>query len=236
MKYSNLLAQFSLGLIIFCCMVMAQAGIPVWSFSPDAGYPPKVSVAPTETATVKYTITNHSSKAHQLAILPQAGVSQVGTCTLPKGVVGATCSLILTISGNTLPVDGISGGPKLCQINSNGQPNPNQCYQPGQADILSVNKVIPTNYIWQQTSGPIGGLVRTITSPPGNPNMLYVAGVGGVFKTTDGGASWNTVNTGLTDSIVPSVFAVDVNTVFVGTASGVFKTTDGGAILRAGTI
>jgi len=54
----------------------------------------------------------------------------------------------------------------------------------------------------------------------------------GVFKTTDGGASWSPVNTGLTDNSVEAL-AIDPTapaTLYAGTRNnGVFKTTDGGA-------
>jgi hypothetical protein len=64
---------------------------------------------------------------------------------------------------------------------------------------------------------------------PETPTTLY-AGTdgGGVFKTTDGGASWNA---GLTNRMVLAL-ALDPQTpttLYAGTYGGVFKTTDGGA-------
>ncbi|MBI4577995.1 MAG: hypothetical protein HY722_17170, partial [Planctomycetes bacterium] len=53
----------------------------------------------------------------------------------------------------------------------------------------------------------------------------------GLFKTTDGGASWSAANTGLTSTIVRAL-AIDPSapsTLYAGTVGGVFKTTDGGA-------
>lgn len=45
--------------------------------------------------------------------------------------------------------------------------------------------------LWVQTNGPSGGIINTIEIDPANPNVLYAGGAGGgVFKTTDGGASW----------------------------------------------
>src|SRR6266446_3263938 len=86
--------------------------------------------------------------------------------------------------------------------------------------------------------GPEGGAiveaVVAVVIDPTRPTVttLYAATLdGGVFKSTDGGGSWTTANTGLT---VPSVrtLAIDPTTpsiLYAGTAGdGVFKSTDGG--------
>lgn len=61
-------------------------------------------------------------------------------------------------------------------------------------------------------------------------NKIAYAGTleNGVFKTTDGGESWLQINTGLghtglTDTDINSIYAVDAQTVYVGTPSGLFK-------------
>jgi hypothetical protein len=63
---------------------------------------------------------------------------------------------------------------------------------------------------------------------------------GGVFKTTDGAASWNAVNTGLPDSLFINAMAVDPqnpNTLYVAGSTGVFRSTDGAASwTRAGNL
>ena len=87
--------------------------------------------------------------------------------------------------------------------------------------------------VWQQIAGPEGGDVRVLAIDPANSQIIY-AGVngGGVFKTTDGGASWTAINTGITYAYVNSLAIDPANgrTVYAGTAgSGIFKTTDGGA-------
>ncbi|MDI1351569.1 MAG: putative Ig domain-containing protein, partial [bacterium] len=91
-------------------------------------------------ATVKYTVTNNSSKAHNLVIVPQRGVSQNRHCALaPKG----SCSLILTITGSALLPSGFSGGPVLCQADIDGKtPSPFLCYSPNIGDNLAI-KVVP---------------------------------------------------------------------------------------------
>jgi len=73
---------------------------------------------------------------------------------------------------------------------------------------------------------------------PQSSSTLYVAAIGsGVFKSTDGGASWTAVNSGLpTIYLTVNTLVVDPQnprTVYAGVAgdsaqAGVFKTTDGG--------
>lgn len=84
--------------------------------------------------------------------------------------------------------------------------------------------------------GPGGGIVNTLAIDPATPTTLYAGTQGsGVFKTTDGGASWSAINNGLTNLLV---FALAIDpatptTLYAGTfavgGGGVFKSTDGGA-------
>src|SRR5690606_30104446 len=71
-----------------------------------------------------------------------AGISQAGgPCVLAAKTAAnptPTCTLTLNINGSALPANKIVGGPVLCQANSNGTPNANQCYQPGRADSLNI--------------------------------------------------------------------------------------------------
>ena len=60
---------------------------------------------------------------------------------------------------------------------------------------------------WVQTNGPSGGVINTIEIDPESPHVLYAGGAGGgVFKTTDGGASW----TMLEKIVEPSVIISDI--------------------------
>jgi photosystem II stability/assembly factor-like uncharacterized protein len=55
---------------------------------------------------------------------------------------------------------------------------------------------------------------------------------GGLFKSTDGAASWNAVNSGLPDSLFINAVAVDPqnpNTLYIAGNTGVFRSTDGAA-------
>src|SRR4029453_18319147 len=89
-----------------------------------------------------------------------------------------------------------------------------------------------------------GGRVTTVTGVPSQPRTFYMGGArGGLFPTTDGGASW----TPIADGQIPlgsmgsiAVSDSDPNVIYVGTGSdgvrsnvstgrGVYKTTNGGA-------
>jgi photosystem II stability/assembly factor-like uncharacterized protein len=92
---------------------------------------------------------------------------------------------------------------------------------------------------WRSLQGPEGGSVLAVAVDPADPRIVY-AGTdefNGVFKSTDGGASWRTARKGLEVPIVIDALAVDPShpqTVFAGTGqgTGVFKSTDGGASWR----
>ena len=59
---------------------------------------------------------------------------------------------------------------------------------------------------------------------------LYAGTLGGVFKSVDGGANWNAVNNGLTNTSILSL-AIDPGmsqTLYAGTQGGLFKSTGGG--------
>ncbi|MEP6922084.1 MAG: Ig-like domain-containing protein [bacterium] len=90
--------------------------------------------------------------------------------------------------------------------------------------------------------GNIGGRIRSIIVHPTDPQTLWVGSVGGgVWKTTNGGASWSPMSDFLASIAIGSM-AIDPtnpNVLYVGTGegfgnqdriqgAGIFKTTDGG--------
>ena len=145
MKLTQLIRHLGMSLSLIFTFSTSYAAFPLWTFTPNINYPPQVSITPNQTATVVYTVQNQSYKAKSLVIKATPGVEQVYPCQLaPVGQPGSSCSLILTVTGNKLSNDGVHTGPILCQSNSNGTPNSNQCYQPSAADSLNVTVTHPT--------------------------------------------------------------------------------------------
>jgi photosystem II stability/assembly factor-like uncharacterized protein len=90
--------------------------------------------------------------------------------------------------------------------------------------------------------GPSGGLVSTVAVDPADPQVVYAGSVGGVFKSLDGGASWQAASRGL--KIQPiAALAVDPlqrGTVYAAAGDagtyevGVFVSRDGAATWSTG--
>ena len=85
--------------------------------------------------------------------------------------------------------------------------------------------------IWT-SSGPDGGEVVAVATSPSDPMTLYAAKrAGGMFRSTDGGASWRSADTGLAGITTRALLVspTDPRTVYLATMEhGVYKTTDGG--------
>jgi hypothetical protein len=97
---------------------------------------------------------------------------------------------------------------------------------------------------WTQLGpGNVGGRTRALAVHPTNPNIMYAAGVaGGIWKTTDAGASWSPLSD-LMPNIAVSCLAInpqDPNVVYAGTGegyynidafqgAGILRTNDGGS-------
>jgi hypothetical protein len=153
MKKTGLIIGFILSIIF----TAVEASTPVWTFTPLTAT--TLTVSENGSASIKYQVENQSLKPKVLEMLPIRGVTANTPCSLaPEGQAGSTCLLQLDIDGSALPSQGIQGGPVLCETNANGTPNPNQCYQPGQADSLNIQKQGSTFTV----GGNINGLLGTL--------------------------------------------------------------------------
>jgi photosystem II stability/assembly factor-like uncharacterized protein len=109
--------------------------------------------------------------------------------------------------------------------------------------MASVDTSLLTGLHFRNVGPPRGGRVTTVTGVPSQPRTFYLGvASGGLFRTTDGGASW----VPLTDGKVPvastgsvAVSESDPNVIYLGTGSddirsnvstgrGVYKSMDGG--------
>jgi hypothetical protein len=84
--------------------------------------------------------------------------------------------------------------------------------------------------VWTSIGPDGGGIISALALDPLTPTTLY-AGTDGIFKSTDGGATWQAASTGLTNNLDVLTLAIDpaTSTTLYAGAAGVFKSIDGGA-------
>lgn len=83
-----------------------------------------------------------------------------------------------------------------------------------------------------QNNGPDGGVVHCIATSPSDASVVYVGiANGGVYRSSDGGATWSAVNAGLGNFDVLSlgVSPSDPQRVIAGTAAGGYLSVNGGS-------
>ena len=89
-----------------------------------------------------------------------------------------------------------------------------------------------------QALGPFGGDIEDVQASPADANLVLAAlapssgGGGGLYRSTDGGATWSKVATLDGKSCYDVAFAPD-GTAYVGTIDGVWKSTNAGASFTA---
>lgn len=103
--------------------------------------------------------------------------------------------------------------------------------------VLLLPAGLPAAFWMPATNGLQAYSFNDILINPANPQVVYVCGLDGIFKSTNGGASWNAANTGL----APSPYTLDIEmepghpdtlyavSQFSEGGRGVYKTTNGGA-------
>lgn len=168
------------GFIGICALVVINLGYaasPLWTFTPTT--PTSITISPNGVAVIAYTITNQSKRPHLLGMKPIKGITASGCMS----VLGhnQSCILTLEITGSSLSGN-VYGGPEVCQVNSNKNPNSNQCYQPNSKDVLNITLAATQTF----TVTPSG---TNVTISPSTP------------QTVDSGATQSfqvTANTGYT--------------------------------------
>lgn len=80
------------------------------------------------------------------------------------------------------------------------------------------------------TGGPFGGVVEDVAFDPTDEAVVHAATRNGVFRSTDGGISWQRRSAGLTDlfAVTLAVHPTHPNVIWVGTSGGLFKSVDDG--------
>lgn len=150
------LLQWTLCMIFLCTIKISHSAAPLWTFTPEPGYPTTLSLTPLDSATVVYAITNQSRKTHHLRLQPISGVTQItseGNCPSVFTLkYRETCLLSLFIYGSLLN-GSLRKGPVICQ-----QDNPLQCYQPSMADALNITLLPIARYLITPIAGEHGAI------------------------------------------------------------------------------
>jgi len=100
-------------------------------------------------------------------------------------------------------------------VRDNGQP------------VLSDTKTVTimTGFLWAKTSGPEGGTINTLLVS--GANIYSGTRDGGVFRSSDAGSNWTSVNAGLGNPTVNALFDTGTR-LLAGTNDGVFFSTNQG--------
>lgn len=77
----------------------------------------------------------------------------------------------------------------------------------------------PLSAQWKPTNGPFGGDVNVLTS---NNTHIFAGTWGGVYRSTDNGDNWSSVNNGLS-CIEISALAINDSIIYAGTYAGIFR-------------
>ena len=92
--------------------------------------------------------------------------------------------------------------------------------------ILTLSTAAQTSH-WQQLSGPFGGPVEALAELA-DATLLAGQGLGGLWRSTDGGSSWERTSTDDRLGNFPSIIPSDGSTVYAGCFSGLFISNDAG--------
>ncbi|MFY9611076.1 MAG: hypothetical protein WAU45_21000 [Blastocatellia bacterium] len=137
-------------------------------------------------------------------------------------------ALMSTTPTNGLPAHPFRREPGLAEITTKPF---SHCGTAFNSIRTASDSPLPIN-VWT-SNGPEGAAIRVLAIAPSNPNIVYaVTDHGGLFKTTDGGESWNGTGSALPQPFSPQALVVDPsnpNAVYYADHLGVFKSTDGGA-------
>lgn len=96
--------------------------------------------------------------------------------------------------------------------------------------LLVIGIFTGTDGAWESV-GPYGGYLRTLVVSPADASVMYVGSYGTqtkVFKTTDGGTSWNEVGTIPTTMYCMAIDPLDADVLYASRYIYVYKSTDGG--------
>jgi photosystem II stability/assembly factor-like uncharacterized protein len=98
--------------------------------------------------------------------------------------------------------------------------------------LTMAPSIYASNKVWSSCKGPGAGYVRTLAIDPQNTAIVYAGADEGLYKSTDGGMSWEEADSGLRYTPIQAVVIDPQNPATLYAAvgnSGVFKSTNGGS-------
>ncbi len=95
--------------------------------------------------------------------------------------------------------------------------------------LFALLFIASTSFAGWSSSGPVGGAVNAVVVAPSNPAVIWVGSSGGVFRSTDSGATWSNVSGPLSGVVSLVVHPTDPNKAWALSPSvGLHRTVDGG--------
>ncbi len=140
----------------------------------------------------------------------------------------------------SIPIDGLLKAKRQVELMRAAQARRAQAAGKS-LETMEVAAIQPGDWAWLGP-GNVGGRIRSIVIDPNNPNSIWVGSVGGgIWHSTDAGASWQPVNDFLANLAVATMAINPANTsvMYAGTGEGfgnidalqgggIFKSSDGG--------
>ena len=225
---------FALTVLIACIVTTACGGGGGGATSPPPSVPGSLTV----------NITGVSSGTAAAIIVTGPGgfsqtISQTTTLTsLSPGVYSFTAPILAPVSSSSLTVPTFSSNPVT--VNSGATATSTIAY----GSLALAWQAIGPRAIHIRNGIPAAGQVAAIAVNNSNPTTIYVGCGGfagpptstGVYMTTDGGKTWSSSSSGLTDPAVTALWLDQNNptTLVAGTVNtGLFRSTDAGATWQA---
>ena len=151
-------------------------------------------------------------------------VASVGSCSQLSGTVTASLGTLATSTSATMTITVTApsvGSPTFVANTATVSTSTTESNTANNQATVTTT-VTPSGFI-APAGGPPGGSVNALVADPRSPDTLYAGTVGfvsGVYKSTNGGASWTAFSTGLS---IQNVWALAIDTagnIFVGGPNG----------------
>lgn len=174
---------------------------------------------------------------HTLAFTDQARIAALSASsgsldsTWKPGIAdGEVRALAVTEDGSA-----VYAGGSFTQIQHSTDPavtrNRLARFRANDAGLFDWNPDISSGTVYDMALNRAGAKIQVLAAHPTNNQILFAGTTNALYRSTDGGANWSAVTSGLSDPDVRALTfdPTDSNIAYLGTwGAGVFKSTDGG--------